>query len=583
MVRGFLKVLAGLALAVLGGSAATAAPASYALVPLTAILPVVGCESLGHVDLAPVTGAATTQSARKVAGDHPYCEVTGTVAPAIRFEVRLPLAGWTQRFLQTGCGGLCGMLRVEAEKAEGCAPATDGLIVLASTDMGHQGMDPTWGADAHKRIYFAYGSVHITVLAARGLIQAFYGQAPRYSYFSGCSDGGREALIEAQRSPGDFDGIAAGAPALNFTIQNSFHHAWLAKANTGPDGKRLLTAIDMKPLHKAVLKACDGIDRLVDGQISDPRACRYDPAPLLCKRGYIAGTCLTADQIAAVRQIYTGATGPHGEKLEVGPIMRGSEMEWIGVFVPLDRDAPVMSAMFALGTINNLLFTPNPQHPYTIASFPFDAAMFQREETARALYDADDPKLAPFTSHGGKLILWHGWSDPHISPLNTIDYYARVGRTMGQAARDQAVRMFLFPGMGHCSGGDGPSEFPLLAALMSWVETGQAPQALVAHRAGATLEGLPGPKGPAQGPAQGPPQGPAQRPPQGVVPPMMTPARSVLSPRSRPVFAYPAVARYSGKGSPDDAASFVATMPPAQDSDVAAWIGAVKPRPRAAN
>lgn len=201
-MRGFLKVMAGLVLALMGGSAATAAPANYALVPLTAILPVVVCERLGHIDLAPVTGAATTQSARKVAGDHPYCEVTGTIAPAIRFEVRLPLAGWTQRFLETGCGGLCGMLRVEAERAEGCAPATDGSIVLASTDMGHQGMDPTWGADAQKRIDFAHRGVHVTVLAAKGLIQAFYGRAPRYSYFSGCSDGGREALIEAQRYQG---------------------------------------------------------------------------------------------------------------------------------------------------------------------------------------------------------------------------------------------------------------------------------------------------------------------------------------------------------------------------------------------
>lgn len=559
-MRGFLKLLACLALAVLGNSAAMAAPANYALAPLTPIAPVVGCASLAQVDLAPVTGAATSQSAREVAGVHPYCEVTGTVAPAIHFEVRLPLAGWTQRFLETGCGGLCGMLRVEAEKADGCAPVTDGSIVLASTDMGHQGMDPTWGADAQKRVDFAHRGVHVTVLAAKALISAFYGQATRYSYFSGCSDGGREALIEAQRYPKDFDGIAAGAPALNFTIQNSFHHAWLAKTNTGSDGKRLLTAIDMKPLHGAVLKACDGLDGLVDGQISDPRACHYDPAPLLCRKGYIAGACLTADQVAAVRKIYAGAVGPRGEKLEVGPIMRGSEMEWIGVFVPMDRDAPVMSAMFALGTINNLLFSPNPQPPYTIASFPFDAAMYQREETARALYSADDANLAPFAAHGGKLILWHGWSDPHISPLNTIDYYARVGRTMGDTARDQTVRMFLFPGMGHCSGGDGPSEFALLAAMMSWVETGQVPQVLVAHRANATLEGLPGPKGS----------------PQGAAPPMMMPPRPVLSPRSRPVFAYPAVAHYSGSGSPDDAASFVGMTPPASKSDVADWIGAGK-------
>lgn len=561
MLKNFVIMLLGL-------TGAIVAQPAHAQAQLAPIAPVVSCAKLGTFDLSGAVGSPTTHVASEVAGAHPYCEVTGVIAPAIHFEVRLPLAGWTQRFLETGCGGLCGMLRVEAEKAEGCAPVTDGSIVLASTDMGHQSMDPAWGADAQKRIDFAHRGVHVTVLAAKALISAFYGQAPRFSYFSGCSDGGREALIEAQRYSKDFDGIAAGAPALNFTIQNSFHHAWLARANTGQDGKRLLTAIDMKPLHAAVLKACDGLDGLVDGQITDPRVCHYNPTALLCKQVYRAGSCLTAEQIAAVRKIYAGATGPKGERLEVGPIMPGSELEWIGVFVPVDRNAPVMSAMFALGTINNLLFTPNPQPPFTIANFPFDAAMFAREDDARKLYSADDPNLSPFAANGGKLILWHGWSDPHISPLNTIDYYGRVGRVMGEGARDKAVRMFLFPGMGHCSGGEGPSEFPLLAALMGWVETGQAPHVLLAHRAAATLEGL-------RGPAAAPRGADAKGTLPGVdgPPPMiMMPPRPVLAPRSRPVFAYPAVARYSGKGSSDDAASFVAADSPPR-SDIAVWVG----------
>lgn len=563
-MRRFLTILAVLTLSALGASPVVAATEpAYALAPLGAMAPVVTCESLGAIDLAPATGAATTLAARTVAGTHPYCEVTGTIAPAIRFEVRLPLAGWTQRFLQTGCGGLCGMLRIGAEQAEGCAPVTDGSIVLASTDMGHQGMDPAWGEDAQKRIDFAHRSVHVTALAAKALIHAFYGQAPRYSYFSGCSDGGREALIEAQRYPADFDGITAGAPALNFTVQNSFHHGWLARAITGPDGRPVLTAVDMKPLHAAVLKTCDRLDGLVDGQITDPRACHYDPAPLRCRAAYRAGQCLTAQQIAAVRSIYTGATGPRGEKLEVGPIMRGSELEWVGVFVPFDRDGPVMSAMFALGAIDHLLFTPNPQPPYTIANFPFDADMYAREETARRLYNADDPNLAAFAGHGGKLILWHGWSDPHISPLNTIDYFARAGRAMGQAARDKAVRLFLFPGMGHCAGGDGPNEFPLLAALMSWVEAGQAPAVLIAHRAATATQG-PG----------APPAGANEKGPQGTnaPPPAATP-HPVPTARSRPVFAYPDVARYSDKGSTDNAASFTASVPPPR-SDIATWVGA---------
>lgn len=540
MFRVILLAVTACAISALGTSSARADDSPvYTLAPLAGMAPVVSCESLGNVELAPATGAATKQSAQVVSGPHPYCRITGTIAPTVGFEVRLPLAGWTQRFLQTGCGGLCGGTAIRPEQAFGCTPVTDGSIALASTDMGHQGMDPAWGEDAQKRIDFAHRGVHVTTLAAKALIRAYYGQAQRYAYFAGCSDGGREALMAAQRYPEDFDGVAAGAPALNFTVQNSFHHGWLTRANTAVDGKALINPVDLQPLHDAVLKACDGLDGLVDGQITDPRACRYDPAPLLCRHEYLAGSCLTAAQIAAVRKIYAGATGPRGERLEVGAIMRGSELFWPGVFVPSKPGGPLMSAAFALDTVNHLLFTPNPHQPYTIASFPFDAAMFARLEPARRLYNADDPNLTPFAAHGGKLILWHGWSDHHISPINSIDYYERVGMAIGRAARDKSVRLFLFPGMAHCRGGDGPSEFPMLAALMSWVETGQAPHVLIARRGAAGA---------------------------------ISPAGPALPPRSRPVYAYPAAARYSGKGSVDDAASFIAVTPARQPGKFR-WIG----------
>lgn len=526
-------VLLATIMALLGPVAAAAQP--FALAPLEPVAPVTTCASLAGLDLAPATGAKTTLAAQEVAGPQAYCAVTGTIAPAIRFEVRLPLAGWTQRFLQTGCGGLCGNLRINPEKAEGCAPVTDGSIALASTDMGHQGMDSAWGNNSQQREDFAHRGVHVTALAAKALIKAFYGQPQRFAYFSGCSDGGREALIEAQRYPMDFDAIAAGAPALNFAAQNSFHHGWLARANTGRDGAPLLTAVDMPLLHKAVLKACDGLDGLVDGQITDPRQCRYDPAPLRCRGAPKPGKCLSAAQITAVRRIYAGASAPDGRKLEVGAIMRGSELEWVGVFVPPVKTAPIMSARFADDTINHLLFTPNPDPPYTIASLPFTAAMEAREAEARRRYNADNPDLSRFAAHGGKLILWHGWADPHISPMNTIDYYDKVGLALGEGPRDRAVRLFLFPGMGHCGGGDGPHAFPLLAALMAWRETGAAPQMLMAHRA----------------------------PPEEAGPPPPLMARRPLPPRSRPVFAYPVVAKFKGHGSPDRAFSFVPYIPTA--------------------
>jgi feruloyl esterase len=534
-----------------------AAQRAPALAQLASVPPVTSCASLASLDLAPVTGASTTLAAREVAGNHPHCAVTGTIAPAIRFEVRLPLAGWTQRYLQTGCGGLCGNLRINPVKAAGCTPVTDGSIVLASTDMGHQGMDPSWGANPQQREDFAHRGVHLTALAAKALIKAFYGRPQRYAYFSGCSDGGREALIEAQRYPDDFDGIAAGAPALNFAAQNSFHHGWLAHSNMGADDMPLLTAVDMPLLHQAVLAACDALDGLTDGQITDPRLCRYDPAPLLCKGEAQPGKCLTNDQITAVRRIYTGASTAEGQKLEVGAILPGSEMEWIGVFVPTGKSAPIMSARFADDTINHLLFTPNPAPPFTIASFPFDAAMHAREAQARRLYNADNPDLAPFAAHGGKLILWHGWADPHISPINTIDYYARIGRKMGETARRQTVRMFLFPGMGHCSGGSGPDEFGMLAALMAWTETATAPDVLIAHRATPA--------------ANGPPPG-APPPAAAMLGPPPSRNQADLPPRSRPVFPYPAVARYAGKGSIDESGNFIPTMPPPAD-DITDWIG----------
>jgi feruloyl esterase len=569
MLRRMILAMAGLWLTTFGLAPAQAAGMA-ALAPLN---PVVSCVSLAGVDLARATGAKTDLTATEVSGDKPYCKVTGTIAPAIRFEVRLPLTGWTQRYLQTGCGGLCGSLRIDPGKAEGCTPVTDGRIVLASTDMGHQGMSGEWGEDKQKREDFAYRGVHVTALAAKALIRAFYGQPQRYAYFSGCSDGGREALMEAQRYPEDFDGIAAGAPALNFTVQNSFHHGWLAKVNTDANGKAILVADDARALYRLALATCDKLDGLADGQIDDPRKCRVNPAMLLCKGAYEAGKCLTAAQVTAARLIYQGARSAKGTALEVGPLQPGSEEQWIGVFVPMKADGMIGSARFADDTINHLLFTPNPATPYTPKTFPFTEAMYRQEEPARALYSADNADLARFARHGGKLLLWHGWSDPHISPLNTIDYYERVGLKLGKAQRDALVRMFLFPGMGHCSGGDGPSEFPLLANLMAWVEGGEAPTVMTAHRAGQTAEGAPvgvsgGPQG---GPQAGTPAGArpagAEGPPPGMMPP-----KKVLPPRSRPVYAYPAVARYAGTGSTDEAASFKA-FTPAPVNGVARWIG----------
>ena len=571
-------MLKHLLIMLLGLAAATVAQPAAAQVRLAPVAPVVSCASLASLDLSGAVGSATTQTASEVAGAKPYCKVTGTIARDIRFEVRLPLAGWTQRLLQTGCGGLCGNLQIHTDNAEGCTPVTDGSIVLASDDMGHHGMGGAWGANADQRIDFAYRGNHVTALAVKALIKAYYGQAQRYAYFSGCSDGGREALIEAQRYPGDFDGIAAGAPALNFTVQNSFHHGWLAKVNTGADGHAILSAIDIKPLHAAVLAACDGNDGLVDGQITDPRTCHFDPAVLACKGEYRAGECLTATQVATVRAIYDGARSPSGKRLEVGPLQPGSENEWVGVFVPREKTGRIGSEGMALDTINNLLYTPN--RTYTIASFPFTEETLAGEDDARALYNADNADLAAFAAHGGKLILYHGWSDPHISPINTIDYYERVGGKLGTATRDGFVRLFLLPGMGHCGGGEGPSEFPLLAGLMAWVESGDAPGLMVAHRKPPMPVGPPPGSGPDGSPKEGQAKDDQAKDDRGGPPPefirdMMAHDAELakLGPRTRPIYAYPQIAQYNGSGPVNEAASFH-PVTPAPVNGISDWAGA---------
>lgn len=530
------KLITAIIALVLVSAPATAAPA---LAKLAALQPVMACADLAKAQISGAVGAAVSDLTASVSsGGQPFCKVTGTIAPQIRFEVNLPTRGWTQRFLQTGCGGLCGSLSVRVEQARDCTPATNGELALASTDMGHQGMGGKFGQDPQLRQDFAERGVHLTALAAKALIAAYYGQAPRYSYFSGCSDGGREALIAAQRYPQDFDGIVAGAPALNFTVQNSFYHAWQALSNTGPDGKPILEAADMPTLHTAVLAQCDAVDGLKDGQITDPRRCKFDPRVTRCKGGYEAGKCLTEAQIAAARKLYDGPRDARGRRLTVGGPMPGSELEWPGVFVPRTPGGPLFSANITLDTLRNLLWWPNPAPDYKLSDLKFDAATLASMEPARQLYNADNPNMSRFAARGGKLILWHGWSDQHISPLNTIDYFGQVGQAMGSARRDAMLRMFLLPGVGHCAGGDGPSDLPLFAAVMAWVEGGTAPDILIAERI-----------------------------------PAATPGSAPVSPRSRPIYAYPRVARYLGKGPIETAASFGPVTPP-KLPDTIDWLGA---------
>lgn len=464
---------------------AVTAGAARAQAPLPAVAPAVSCASLRGFD--PGIPGAPTQigDAREtqIAG-RGTCVVTGYISPQIRFELRMPLSGWTQRYLQTGCGGLCGNLRIDAPQRP-CPLLERGDVAIASTDMGHQGRGGTWGAsDPQLRVDFAYRGVHLTALVARALIARFYGQAPRWSYFSGCSDGGREALMEAQRYPADFDGIAAGAPAFNFLVQNTFYHAWNART-VAPDPTRgaVLLARDLPIVHEAVVAACDALDGVKDGIVSNPPACRFDPATVECRAPGQAG-CLSRAAALAVAALYRGAHDAQGRKLVIGGPQPGSELSWEGVFVPTSPQGPILSAMFAGDVLGSLAYWRPLPPSWTIDRFEFTTRTLQALMPLHGLYDATDPDLSAFARRGGKLLVWHGWSDPHISPLNSIAYAQAVGDRLGTAASTGLLRLFLVPGLYHCGGGDGLTSIDVLTPLMEWVEQGRPPR-LVASRSDA--------------------------------------------------------------------------------------------------
>jgi hypothetical protein len=561
-----------------------AAGAQFGLAPLSAVTPVMECERLVGVDISAASGAPTHITSAKTMKDAmpaAYCDVQGYVEPAIKFEVRLPLTTWTQRFVQTGCGGLCGDVSIRVGDDMGCMPSTNGELALASTDMGHSGgmgSDGSWGSqDYQLRVDFAYRGVHETALVSKVLIALYYGQGPKYSYFSGCSDGGREALMEAQRFPNDFNGITAGAAAMNFTTQNTFYHGYNVIANQDADGKFILTADKLPILHQAAVDACDAQDGLKDGLITNPLACHFDPAVTECKKGQDVRTCLTTAQAQAARNIYAGAHDATGNKLVLSGPLPGSELAWAGVEIPPPGGTFVMSMGASLSALKHLIYTVDPPASYTLKDLTLSRENFEATTKLHSLYDATDPDLAPFAAAGGKLILWHGLSDQHINPLNTIAYYTAMQNLLGKDKVEEFARLFLFPGGYHCSDGEGPFDFPLMAAIMAWVEGNQAPNELIASHATQThrspIAGVPGnaPSGALMPPGPGGPGGPG-----GLRGPIVGPGLNELAKidRTRPVYPYPYTAKYTGTGSIDDAKNFVKGDAQPVDPARLEWLGA---------
>ncbi len=476
------------------------------------------CSALLSVDLVAIGGEGSrfTRVTEGVRGGVEICSVEATLAPSVGFHLELPTKTWTQRYLQVGCSGLCGSVSLKAGAADGCPLLDTNGFAIASTDMGHDRPGGDFGSDPLKRADFAYRAVHLTNITAKRLIATFYGRPADRSYFSGCSDGGREGLMEAERFPADFDGIVAGAPVLSFEVQNSFVHGWEARSNTDPTGEAVLVASRLPILHDAVLAACDGLDGQVDGLVSAPQACHFDPSTLQCSSDLDKGQCLTGAEVETVRRIYEGPKDhTTGERFTVGGPQPGSELAWAGAFVPASPRDRTFSQKIALDSLGHLIFDTDPPARFTLADLNFDRPTFDKLRPRHPLFDATDPDLSAFAQRGGKLIVWHGWADEHVSPIGSIAYHQAVEETLGRGKTESFERLYLLPGVHHCSGGEGPSAVDMLTPMMLWVERNQAPDAIV-----------------------------VKDPPK---------AKTV---RARPVYPYPYIAQYGGKGGADDAASY---------------------------
>lgn len=450
-----------------------------------------------------------------------FCRVVGVSKPAIRFEVWMPVKNWNGRFQGVGNGGTAGFISYKA-----MAVALRRGFATASTDTGHvnrpygNGFDASWAKGRPDLVEdFGFRALHVTTVHAKQIVAAMYGKGAAHSYYVGCSQGGGQGLMEAQRYPGDYDGILAGDPANNWTRHYAGEHLWYSVA-TLKDPASYIPASKVKILADAVTKACDVNDGVADGVLRDPLACKFDPAVLTCKAGEDPAGCLSVKQVKAVKEIWSGARDSSGKLIHPGLVPGGEAgpggwARWLTGAEPFEGT----HWKAADAVLKDMVFDdPN----FSSLNFNFDSDMKVMLRKLGPSMDAVDPDLRPLRREGAKMILYHGWSDPDISPLNTIDYYDKVVEKVGKDT-PEFVRLFMVPGMQHCVGGPGASSFDGLAALEAWVEDGVAPEKIIASHVV-----------------------------NGVVQ------------RTRPLCPYPKVAVYVGKGSTNEAENFVCKVPQKQ-------------------
>jgi feruloyl esterase len=442
-----------------------------------------------------------------------FCRVAATLKPTpesnIRIEVWMPPAEtWNGKFLGTGNGGAGGAISYTA-----LANGLQKGFATTNTDMGTSttGLDFSFGVGHREMVVdWGYRATHLMTVIAKQIAKSYYKRDAEQSYFTGCSTGGHQALTEARRYPDDYNGIVAGDPANN-RVRLHMVGYWNYEA-THNDPASYLPPSKLPMINRAVLDACDKVDGLADAIIDDPRRCKFDPAVIQCK-GADAADCLTAPQVTALKKIYQGPKNPRtGESIFPGMYV-GSEVNPLG----LDR------------TLANAPDSGRPRPPAGLAiwtnwkgpeyDWDKDATMVINELSP--LLDDADPNLAAFRKRGGKLLLYTGWADPLIPAADLVNYYEGMQKKMGGAqATAKFARLFMVPGMGHCSGGTSPNRFDALAALEPWVEKETAPDKMIASQIaqGATV-------------------------------------------RTRPLCVYPQVAKWNGTGSTDEAANFTCKQP----------------------
>jgi len=464
-----------------------------------------------------------------------FCRVVAHAKPTadsdIIIEIWMPLTAWNGKFQGLGNGGFAGLIdtfEMGAAVAKGYA--------AAATDAGHSGspIDAAWALGHPEKIAdFGYRGIHEMTRIAKLVLPQFYGSAPNHAYFAACSDGGREALMEAQRYPDDYDGILAGAPANNWTDLLSLAAFDTQTLTATPAA--FIPQVKIGPIAAAVNAACDKLDGVADGILNDPRQCHFDPASIECKDGEDRDTCLTSAQVATLKTLYAGLHDANGKQIFPG-YLPGSEGGFNGWGSWITGPAPERSAMaaFGKGYFSDMVYD---NKDWSFKSFKLATDLQTAKDKTAAALDATNPDLSAFHKHGGKLILYHGWNDPAIPALSTVNYYEQVIAKMGRDHADSFVRLYMLPGMQHCGGGPGPDMFGqsldwsqddpqhnIRITLENWVENGTSPATLIASKMG-------------------------------------TGASQSTTVMTRPICPYPQAAQYKGSGDTNSAENFTCANP----------------------